>query len=263
MSHSSTSRSTSIIVVGASGRMGLRIVSLALDDARFDVRACVTHDESPRIGQTIAMPSDARTRPMLALQSTRKTIENAGIFDCIVDFSADAAVSSTIAIARAGHAAILIGTTALSSESIAALRDEARHRPVLIAPNTSLGVTVAIDLVQRACRLLGENFRCSIVEAHHSAKKDAPSGTALRFASAVRETGHALSDDQILAMRGGDVIGEHTIRLAGLGEYIEITHRATTRDLFARGALHCAAWLRGKPAGWYTMNDVLGLSAQS
>lgn len=255
--------STSIIVVGASGRMGSRIVALALDDDRFQLLACVVSDQSPRDGESIIMPASSRSPGSLALQNTRKVLEHAGFCDCVVGFSTDAGVIDAIAIARSKHAAILIGTTAMSSSSIAALRDESRHRPVLVSANTSLGVTVALDLVHRACRLLGENFQCSIVEAHHSAKKDAPSGTALRFASAVRDAGHVLHDDQILAMRGGDVIGEHTIRLAGAGEYIEITHRATTRDLFARGALHCAAWLRGKPAGWYTMNDVLGLPAQS
>src|SRR6185436_3136290 len=110
-----------------------------------------------------------------------------------------------------------------------------------------------------ACRTLGKDYRCSIVEAHHAAKKDAPSGTAIRLAKAARDAGANLPDDQILSIRGGDVIGEHTVRLSGPGEYIELTHRATTRDLFARGALQCAAWLREKPAGWYSVQDVVGL----
>lgn len=255
--------STSIIVVGALGRMGSRIIALACDDHRFEVAACVVRDQSPRIGEAIMSATRADARKPLVLQNTRKVLEHAGFSHCVVDFSSNAGVLDTIAIARARGASIMVGTTALTSESIAALRDEARHRAVLVSANTSLGIVVALNLVDRACRLLGSNYQCSIIEAHHAAKKDAPSGTALRFASVVRDAGHALSDDQILAMRGGDVIGEHTIRFAGQGEYIEITHRATTRDLFARGALHCAAWLRGKPAGWYTMNDVVGLSAQS
>ena len=97
--------------------------------------------------------------------------------------------------------------------------------------------------------------------ARHSRKKDAPSGTALRLAAAVRSAGHALRDDQVVAIRGGDVIGEHTVRFAGPGEYIEITHRATTRDLFAIGAIHAAKWLVGKPAGEYSIEDALGMSA--
>ncbi len=255
--------STSIIVVGAAGRMGSRIAALALDDPRFALAACVVRDGSSRDGEPLAARAASRSTPPLVLKNPKKALENAVSCHCVIDFSSDAAVLESIAIARASGAALLVGTTALSDRSVAALRDESRHRAVLHSANTSLGVAVTIDLVARACRLLGDGYHCSIVEAHHIAKKDAPSGTALRIADAVRHAGHTLNDDQILAMRGGDVVGEHTIRLAGAGEYLEITHRATTRDLFARGALHCAAWLRDRPAGWYTMNDVLGLPVRS
>jgi 4-hydroxy-tetrahydrodipicolinate reductase len=121
----------------------------------------------------------------------------------------------------------------------------------------SLGVAVMARLSRLAATALGKAYHCSIVESHHINKKDAPSGTALRLADACREGGALLPDDQVLAIRGGDVIGEHTVRFAGTGEYLELTHRATTRDLFALGALRAASWIVGKPPGLYSIEDVV------
>jgi 4-hydroxy-tetrahydrodipicolinate reductase len=144
---------------------------------------------------------------------------------------------------------------------------------VLWAPNTSIGVHVLKDLAAAAARALGPGFDVEIVESHHRAKIDAPSGTAVALVAAVKAAREGLrevrgrdgdvgprKDDEIgvLAVRGGDVIGEHTVMFLGQGERIEITHRATSRDLFARGALRAATFLAGKPAGRYTMADVLG-----
>jgi 4-hydroxy-tetrahydrodipicolinate reductase len=262
--------STSIVVFG-SGRMGSRIVALGVSDRAFDVRACVTHDRSPRLGAIIAggatstgastgaSANAGATDKLIILENTQKAAKNAGSADVVIDFSSEAGLPDSIALAARLNAALLVGTTGLSPASIDALKSAARDRAVLLAPNTSLGVAALSVLVEHASKILGSGYHCSIVEAHHAAKKDAPSGTALRLAQAVRKAGHALADDQILAMRGGDVIGEHTVRFAGPGEYIELTHRATSRDLFARGALRAAAWLKGKSAGWYSMHDVLGL----
>ena len=254
--------STSIIVFG-SGRMGSRIAALACEDRAMDLRACVTHDRSTRLG---ALVREQRTSADGATDSHRVVLETAinavktAVFaDVVIDFSCELALPDSIALARSLGAALLVGTTGLSPASIGALRDESRDRAVLLAPNTSLGVAALSVLVEQASKLLGSEYQCSIIEAHHAMKKDAPSGTALRLAQAARDAGHTLRDDQILALRGGDVIGEHTVRFAGSGEYIELTHRATSRDLFARGALRAAAWLRGKPPNWYSMHDVLGL----
>lgn len=254
---------TAIVVFGASGRMGTRIGALAAVDPSFDLRACATRESSARIGQSIGADSSGGA-PHAHTLKTAKTIEKMGTSaDVVIDFSSDAGAIESLALATKLNAALLIGTTALSERTMASLRSAAASRAVLVSPNTSLGIAVLAFLVADACKMLGAGYHCSIIEAHHSAKKDAPSGTALRLAKAARDAGHTLSDDQILAMRSGDVVGEHTVRLAGPGEYIELTHRATTRDLFARGALKCAAWLRGRPPGWYTMQDVVGLSARS
>lgn len=198
--------------------------------------------------------------PAMVAASSLKLAQ--GDADVVIDFSTSESAEGAIELAERLHLALLVGTTALSEQTTAKLKAASKKIPVLLAPNTSLGVAVLADAARRMAAALGEGgggYECSIVEAHHSAKKDAPSGTAKRLAAAVREGGgpSALSDEQILAVRGGDVIGEHTIRFAGPGEYIELTHRATSRDLFARGALRAAAWLKGRPTGWYTIEDTL------
>jgi 4-hydroxy-tetrahydrodipicolinate reductase len=250
--------STSIIVFGASGRMGSRIVALASTDRAFDIRAAIVRDDSPRAGE-IAAPASANRSHAISLENAKNAEKTPLSAHVVIDFSSDAGAAESLAIAQRTGASLLVGTTALSDARMAALRHASSSRAILVAPNTSLGVALLSVLVRDACRALGADYHASIVEAHHSAKKDAPSGTALRLARSVRDAGHELRDDQILAMRGGDVVGEHTVRLAGPGEYIELTHRATTRDLFARGALRCAAWLKGRAPGWYTVQDVVGL----
>jgi 4-hydroxy-tetrahydrodipicolinate reductase len=253
-----THSTTSIIVFGASGRMGSRICAIALEDPSYALAGAVERAGSARLGQRVGADSGGRE---IVLKTPEKQCDTRDRADVVIDFSSDEGSVLSARIAEQSQSAMLVGTTALSDASIAALKKLSTTRAVLVAPNTSLGVAVLADLAHRAARLLGPSYECSIVEAHHSKKLDAPSGTALRLARAVRDAGHPLKDDQILAMRGGDVVGEHTIRFAAPGEYIELTHRATTRDLFARGALHAAAWLKGKPPGWYTINDVLGITA--
>jgi 4-hydroxy-tetrahydrodipicolinate reductase len=248
---------TSIIVFGARGRMGMRIAALGAGDGSFVVGALV--DRAP--GEPASAGSRAGDGTAMVVQTADSIEKNAVLCDVVIDFSSDAGAAQSLALARRLDAALLVGTTALMPATMDELRRASASTAVLVSPNTSLGVAVLSVLVKQACRMLGAEYHASIVEAHHAAKKDAPSGTALRLAASAREAGHTLRDDQIVAIRGGDVVGEHTVRLAGPGEYIELTHRATTRDLFARGALRCAAWLKGKPAGWYTMQDVVGLSA--
>jgi 4-hydroxy-tetrahydrodipicolinate reductase len=179
--------------------------------------------------------------------------------DVVIDFSSDSGALRALEAAERLGASLLVGTTALTEPTLAALRRGSESRAVLVSANTSLGVAVLAALVREAAAALGTGFAGAIVEAHHSAKKDAPSGTARRLADAARRAGAPLRDDQIVSVRGGDVVGEHTVRFAGPGEYIELTHRATTRDVFAVGALRAAKWLHGREPGWWAMEDVLGL----
>jgi 4-hydroxy-tetrahydrodipicolinate reductase len=173
---------------------------------------------------------------------------------------------------------LVIGTTGLSPQARAAIGERAREVPMVLAPNMSVGVNALFRLVGEAARALGPSYEVEIVETHHRAKKDAPSGTALRLAEVAAE---ALKLDRassfvyerhgepgarragtigLQALRGGDVVGDHTVYFLADGERLELTHRATSRDNFARGAVRAARWVTGKPPGLYDMQDVLGFA---
>lgn len=225
---------TRFAIVGADGRMGQRIDALAIDDDAVHVAARITAGNSSESAQISTI-------------------------DVIIDFSSEEGTRTAISIARATGAALLVGTTGLSREVDGALRELAKISAVLIAPNTSLGVAVTKRLARLAAELLGPSgWSVDIIESHHDRKKDAPSGTALALARALADGGMSLENGQIHAIRAGDTIGEHEIRFAGPSERIHIMHQAVTRDLFAAGALRGAKWLAGKPAGLYTMEDILG-----
>lgn len=241
--------------------MGQRICALALEDERVRLVGAIAREGSVGIGEAASV-SHAQSVRVITMSEARKSsvfpAENR--LRVVIDFSSDEGAKAAQSLAMEAGAALVVGTTALAESTMHALRDASRQIPVIVASNTSLGVCVVDELVRMAAKMLGEKFSCSIVEAHHDKKKDAPSGTALRLAKSIREVGHSLRDDQIVAIRGGDVIGEHTIRFAGAGEYIEVTHRATNRDLFARGALTCGAWLAHQNSGWYSVQDAVKLA---
>ncbi|MFM7133865.1 MAG: 4-hydroxy-tetrahydrodipicolinate reductase [Planctomycetota bacterium] len=220
-----------IALVGASGRMGARIDALA--SLASDLRIAA------RVGRASAASVDAR-------------------IDVVIDFSSEAGAAQALSIARSHRAALLVGTTGLSEAMRATLADASRSIPVLVAPNTSLGVAVTRRLARIAAEILGPaGWKVDIVESHHDRKKDAPSGTAIAIAAALAEGGMAVTPDRIHAIRAGDTIGEHEIRLAGPSERIHLMHQAVSRDLFAEGALRAARWLAGRAPGSYSMDDVL------
>lgn len=246
--------STMLIVHGATGRMGSRIIALASADAEVRIVGAIARVGSAKLGSESGAPG-------VRFSVAPNASDLAEFKGVLIDFSSEEGALHAAALAREARCALLVGTTGLSEGALDALRRTAEVCPVLVAPNTSLGVAVASKIVTELARALGPAFECSIFEAHHSRKKDAPSGTALRLARAVRNAGHELRDDQVVAIRGGDVIGEHTVRFAGPGEYIELTHRATTRDLFALGAIRAAKWLSTRAPGWYTIEDTLGIAS--
>jgi 4-hydroxy-tetrahydrodipicolinate reductase len=189
-----------------------------------------------------------------------------------VDFSSSAVLRPLAAIVGSSRIPLVSGTTGLDEPAMLALDDASRRAAVLWEPNMSIGVQLLADLVREAVLRLGVEFDLEVVEVHHRQKVDAPSGTALRLAEvarAARDDAPSLAhgregngrrpQDQIgmHAVRGGDVIGDHTVHLLGAGERIELTHRATSRDLFAHGALRAASWIAGKPPGRYGLRDVL------
>lgn len=226
-----------IALFGAKGRMGQRIAALAQEDRGVQITALLHRGDIPASGQQTSIP------PKLA--ETR----------VIIDFSSDEGTRGAVGLARTLGAGLLVGTTALSATTLEALAQAEREIPVMVCANTSLGVAVARHLAREAARLLGGEYDVDIIETHHTKKLDAPSGTALALAASLREGGREIAKDHIHAIRTGDVIGDHIVQFAGVGEILRIQHSATTRDLFARGALRAAKWLAGKGSGRYRIED--------
>jgi 4-hydroxy-tetrahydrodipicolinate reductase len=262
-----------IAVVGAAGKMGRAIVRTIAETEGAALTVAVEHPGHPLLGQSAAalagLPADE--------VPVRAELPHRGEVDVWIDFSApEAAVAHARAAAAAG-AGVVIGTTGLGPAEKQAIAESARVAPIVMAPNMSVGVNLLIKLVADAARALGPGYDLEIVEAHHRQKRDAPSGTALRLAEALAEAterdlsqtaryerhgdvGPRSSDEiGIQTIRGGDVVGDHTVFFLGLGERIEITHRASSRDTFARGAVRAALWLPGRAHALYDMRDVLGL----
>jgi 4-hydroxy-tetrahydrodipicolinate reductase len=265
---------TRIAVLGAAGRMGRAIVRTLADTPGARLAAAVERPGSPDLGADAGALAGL---PLLGV-AVQADLPAAGAADVWIDFSAPAATVEHVRAAAAAGAAIVVGTTGLSTADKEVVAGAARAVPVVLAPNMSVGVTVLLKLVADAARALGPGYDIEVVEAHHKAKRDAPSGTALRLAEAAAEgSGRDLAKTAryerhgdigprtaeeigIQTIRGGDVVGDHTVFFLGLGERIEITHRASSRDTFARGAVRAAEWLAGRPPGLYDMRNVLGLA---
>lgn len=236
----------SIVVFGATGRMGRRVAALSASVGAHTV-AAVARNGSGALGTRV----EGCESPVCAASEVR-----AG--RVVIDFSSPHGVEEASALAERLGAALVSGTTGLTESAAERLRQASRRVAVMWSPNMSPGVAAVARAAAALARDLGSEYQAGIVEAHHRAKKDAPSGTALRLAEAVRRAGGDLPADRVLSLRGGDVVGEHTVRFAGPGECVEITHRATSRDLFALGALRAALRMVGRPPGWYSIEDVLG-----
>jgi len=257
---------------GAAGRMGRAIIRAIAESPGATLVAALDRAGSPALGQDAGV--------LAGLGALRIPVESAlaedAEVDVLVDFSSPEATLALAEVARVRGIALVVGTTGLDEPALAAVKLAATAVPVVLAPNTSVGVTVLFHLAEQATRLLGDGFDAEIVEMHHNKKADAPSGTALRLADAVLaargldrsalrtgrdgKPGPRTKDEVgVLALRGGDVIGDHTLVLAGEGERVELAHKATDRSLFARGALRAATWVVAREPGLYDMRDVLGL----
>ncbi len=259
-----------LAVVGASGRMGQAVIRLvrAEDSATEIVCAIGTTDVGRDAGEVAGIGAIG-TRvadTLLALADVRA--------DVVVDFSAPATTVALAELVATAGSALVSGTTGLDDDGRMALEASASRVPVLWEPNMSAGMHVLLRLVAQAVAALPE-WDIEIVETHHRAKIDAPSGTALRLAEAAKSArstaAHVVhgragrpgpresSEIGMHAVRGGDVVGDHVVSLMTQGERIELAHRATTRDVFAHGALRAARWIAGRPAGRYTLRDVLAV----
>jgi 4-hydroxy-tetrahydrodipicolinate reductase len=265
---------TNIAVLGVSGRMGRCLIRAIRESADLSVSGALASAQSPALGRDAG---DVAGSGPIGVTVTADRDEALAGADVAIDFTLpDAAIANLEAAAALGIPSV-IGTTGLDEATQAAIRRLSHDLPVLVAPNMSLGVNLLFSLVDRAAAALGADYDIEIYEAHHRNKVDAPSGTALRIAEiAAGARGRMLADIGIhtragqigprprggigfAVMRGGDIVGEHRVTYAGIGESLEIAHRASDRMTFAYGAVTAARWIAGRPPGLYGMADVLGL----
>jgi 4-hydroxy-tetrahydrodipicolinate reductase len=221
-----------VALIGARGRMGQTILDLAASDPKIDISAeCDLGD---------------------AIDAAMKDC------DVAIDFSNASSIEEVCRVASQHKKALVIGTTGHSPEQRQLIGRTAKSLPIVFASNFSVGVNALFALSRRAAEILGSEFKPEIVETHHTQKKDAPSGTAKTLGEILKAELNI--DIPIQSIREGDVVGEHTVTFVGPSERLELTHRAESREIFARGALRAAEWVVGKPAGLYSMQDVLGIS---
>lgn len=260
-----------IALHGATGRMGQALVRLIHQASDLELVGAVCAPDDPALGQDVGVIAGVGSVGITASADVGSALLGAEV---VIDFSSLKALPTLLQHATRKKVPLVVCTTGLNSDQQAAIQKAANEIPLLWAANTSLGVQVLAELVQQAVQRLGAGYDVEIVEVHHRKKVDSPSGTAKRLGEAVKAARPnsrelygrdgivgARTDEEvaILAVRGGDVIGDHTVHLLGPGERLEITHRATSRELFAHGALRAARFLATQPAGkLYAIADVLG-----
>ncbi|HXU90774.1 MAG TPA: 4-hydroxy-tetrahydrodipicolinate reductase [Methylomirabilota bacterium] len=264
-----------IVVGGAAGRMGMRIVALHGEAPGLRVAAALEAPSHPSLGRDAGEVAGIRSLGVPITGDAKAAITQDRM---LVEFSVPEASLAHLRLVAATGARAVIGTTGFS----AAQRDEiaalAQRAAILVAPNMSVAVTLAFKMLALMAKALGDAYDVEITETHHRFKKDAPSGTAVRMAEVIAEAlgrdlgrvgvygRHGLPGERtaseigVMSLRSGDVVGEHTVSFGTLGERLELTHRAHSRDTFARGALRAVQWMIGRPPGLYSMHDVLGIA---
>ena len=263
-----------LVVAGAAGRMGGRIIALARESADFRVVAALERPGHPAVGRDAGELAGAGALGVPVTSDAAPALVRDRV---LVEFTAPEPTLEHLRIAAAHGARAVIGTTGLAEAQQEELRTLARRTAVVFSPNMSVGVNLAFRVLALMARALGDDYDVEITEIHHRMKKDAPSGTAARMAEVIAEAlgrdlgevgvygRHGLVGERgpkevgIHALRGGDVVGEHTVVFSALGERLELTHRAHSRDTFARGALRAIRFVAGVQPGLYSMHDVLML----
>jgi 4-hydroxy-tetrahydrodipicolinate reductase len=263
-----------VVVTGAAGRMGTQIVRLVRSTEGMALHGAVERAGAPQVGQDAGALAGIGSTGVLVSDSLAKALAGAGV---VVDFTSHEASAAHAEICAEKGVSIVIGSTGFTPEAKARVAAAAKRIPVVLAPNMSVGVTVLFELVRQAAKVLGDGYDVEIVEIHHKRKRDAPSGTAVKLGEVAAQAlgrdpedalafaRHGILGERppwqigVQTLRGGDVVGEHTVFFCGEGERLELTHRATSREQFARGAIRAAQWIAGKPPGLYDMADVLGL----
>jgi 4-hydroxy-tetrahydrodipicolinate reductase len=262
------------IVAGAAGRMGGRIIDAIRQTDGISLAAAFERADHPRVGSDVGEATGLGTLEM-RIASDLKSVMDAG--DVVIDFTHPKASVEHLRQAVAASKPMVIGTTGFTNEEVETIRTLAKDIPCVQAPNMSMGINLMFKVVEDMAKALGEGFDVEIIEAHHHHKKDAPSGTAVKLAQNLanalgrdlEQVGvygrHGIIGERraeeigIQTIRGGDIVGEHTVLFAGVGERLELTHRAHSRDNFARGAVKAAMWVVNQAPGLYDMQHVLGL----
>jgi 4-hydroxy-tetrahydrodipicolinate reductase len=264
-----------VVVAGAAGRMGSRITVCLRDAPELTLVAALEASGHPALGRDAGEAAGLGATGVVISADAAAAITRDRI---LVEFSSPAATLAHLRLVAERGARAVVGTTGFAAGEREEIAGLARRAPIMLASNMSVGVTVALRILAEMARALGDDYDVEISETHHRFKKDAPSGTALSMAEAVAEAlgrdldkvavygRHGLPGERtakeiaILSQRSGDVVGEHTVTFGTLGERIELTHRAHSRDTFARGAVRAARWIVDRPPGLYAMRDVLGLA---
>jgi len=262
------------VVTGAGGRMGRRILALLAERSDISIGGAAEQSGHPLIGHDAGEGAGIGKTGVAIRDGLEACI---GEGDVVIDFSHHEASVRHLEIAAKAGKAIVIGSTGFTPTEEGKIRELAAGTRCVKAPNMSVGVNVMYKLLDMAARILGDEYDVEIVEAHHRLKKDAPSGTALKMAEVLaRALGRDLeavgtyarrgligerpkSEIGLQTVRAGDIVGEHTVIFGGMGERVEVIHRAHSRDNFARGAIRAALWIVNQPKGLYDMQDVLGL----
>ena len=268
-----TNKHLKVCVVGASGRMGIEVIREIEADPETVLSGAIERSDNEKIG-TSALELAGCGHGGCVVTSDIESVSE--VSDIIIDFSGAEGTHENINSYWSADMPLVVGSTGLSDVQLEELLKLQKYIPLLVSSNMSLGVNVITKLAEIAAQTLGSDFDIEIFEAHHKHKKDAPSGTALKLSETVANArgltgktavysrhGHTGERKKDIigfqVMRGGDIAGEHTVFFCGEGERVEITHRATSRHIFAKGAVKAAKWLAAKPNGLYSMKDVLGL----
>jgi 4-hydroxy-tetrahydrodipicolinate reductase len=263
-----------VAVNGAGGKMGSRIIALISEFTDMALAAAIERPEHPFIGKDVAEVVGTRQKEIIIIDSIYKLSDP---IDMIIDFTSPASTVECIRWASEKGVSVVSGTTGLTEEEKKEIKDLSGKIPCVYAPNMSVGINLLLKVLEQVSPIIGDDYDIEIIEAHHRLKKDAPSGTAMKMAEVIsqalhrnleevaRYSRHGLIGQRsqkeigMQTIRAGDIVGEHTVLFGTIGERIEFTHKASSRDTFARGALRAAQWLYGKKPGLYDMHDVLSL----
>jgi len=259
---------------GAAGRMGKNLIEASQLEQGVSLTTVVERAKHESVGKDAGVLAGLDNLGLQVAANLSDLVQN---FDVLIDFTQPESSLAALEICRSSGRAMVIGTTGFAASQKEVIKKAAQEIPIVLSPNMSVGVNLCLNLLDLAARVLGEEVDIEIIEAHHRSKVDAPSGTAVRMGEIVASAlGRDLETCAVYGrqgytgtrprssigfstIRGGDIVGDHTVLFAGMGERLEITHRASSRMTFAVGALRAAQWLASRPAGLYDMQDVLGL----